>query len=75
MTPAFGHVMLTQYIRVFDEQSEILVNMLQPEAAKGDLFDLWPFLINANIDIITGRYVIILVCTFTIVRETLLLEK
>lgn len=55
MTPAFGHVMLTQDLHVFDEQSKILVNLLQQKAMEAETFDLWPFLINANIDIITGK--------------------
>jgi hypothetical protein len=57
MTPAFGLVMLTQYLEVFNEQGRILVNLLEAKATSGKVFDLWPFLVNANIDIITGKNV------------------
>lgn len=55
MTPAFGLVMLTQYLQVFNEQGQILVSVLESKAVDGETFDLWPFLVNANIDIITGK--------------------
>lgn len=55
MSPAFGVSMLAKYVQVFEKQSKIFVNLLRPKAVSGETFDLWPFLINANIDVITGE--------------------
>jgi len=55
MQPAFALSMLTQYLLVFNEQSRILVDVLKTKAKSGEVFDFWSYVINANIDIITGK--------------------
>jgi len=52
LTPAFGPLMLRQHLKVFQEQAQILVDLLKVEAISGEIFDLWPYLINASIDTI-----------------------
>lgn len=46
--------MLKQYLVVFNEQAKILVKKLEKESQRGKVFDLWLYMANANIDIITG---------------------
>lgn len=47
--------MLNQYACVFNEQASILIEVLRPHANTGRSFDIGPFLVNASIDMITGR--------------------
>lgn len=47
--------MLRQYSIVFGEQARLLVEKLAEQADSGRQFDLWPYMANANVDIITGK--------------------
>ncbi len=47
--------MLQQYLIVFNEQVQILKLKLEKETNSGKMFDLWPYMVNANVDIITGN--------------------
>lgn len=60
-------MMLQQYLIVFNEQVKILVGKLKKEADTGKMFDVWQYMANANIDIITGEE-IVFVC-FVIFRD------
>lgn len=55
MNPAFNASMLRQYSVVFSQQARLLVEKLADQADSGRQFDLWPYMANANVDIITGK--------------------
>ncbi|XP_065213910.1 cytochrome P450 4g1-like [Planococcus citri] len=53
INPAFSTSMLQQYVLVFNQQVKILVRKLRTEADTGRIFDVWQYMANANVDIIT----------------------
>lgn len=55
MNPAFSANMLRQYAVVFSQQARMLAKKLAEQADTGRQFDLWPYMANANVDIITGK--------------------
>uniref|UniRef100_A0AAT9UU85 Cytochrome P450 3638D1 n=1 Tax=Maconellicoccus hirsutus TaxID=177089 RepID=A0AAT9UU85_MACHI len=53
MTPAFSNYMLQQYLHVFNEQSASLAKKLKQLADNDEAFDIWKYVVNMNVDIIT----------------------
>ncbi|KAI9560160.1 hypothetical protein GHT06_014171 [Daphnia sinensis] len=55
LTPTFHFKILEQFIRVFNEQSAILVEKLNDTV--NQQFDIFPFITRCTLDIICGKYV------------------
>ena len=55
LTPAFHFRILEEFLNVFNEQSRILVEMLNEKAQDGGAFDIYPFTTNCTLDIICGK--------------------
>lgn len=56
LTPAFHFRILEEFLRVFNEQSAVLVEKLNVEKAQsGKGFDIYPYTTNCTLDIICGR--------------------
>lgn len=51
ITPAFHFSILENFIEVFAEKSETLVNILKPKA-NGEVFDIYPYITRCALDII-----------------------
>ncbi len=54
MNPAFGSILLKQYLVIFNKQTKLMIELLRRKCDMGASFDVWPYLINANVDTITG---------------------
>lgn len=55
ITPTFHFKILEQFVEVFDQQSNILLNCLEPKADGKTAFNIHPFICSAALDIIAGR--------------------
>ena len=55
INPAFGPAMLQQYFTVFNKQAEILCRRLNEVADTGKMVDIFHFMGDLNLDIITGK--------------------
>ena len=53
LTPAFHFRILEEFLNVFNEQSRVLVEMLNEKAH--DAFDIYPYTTNCTLDIICGK--------------------
>ena len=58
LTPAFHFTILDQFMDVFNEQSDVLVSKLKDTG--GERVNVFPFIAKATLDIICGRWYIIL---------------
>ncbi|XP_034109440.1 cytochrome P450 4d8 [Drosophila albomicans] len=52
ITPTFHFAILEQFVEVFDQQSNICVQRLQQKADGSSIFDVYPFICLATLDII-----------------------
>ena len=55
LTPAFHFRILEEFLNVFNEQSRVLVEMLNEKAHDGRAFDIYPYTTNCTLDIICGK--------------------
>lgn len=55
LTPAFHFGILEQFVQVFNEQSRILVNLLDDKADENEIFNVYPYITNCTLDIICGE--------------------
>ncbi len=54
LTPAFHFKILEDFVHVFNEQSQILVDKLNQVALKEKSFNIFPFITLCTLDIICG---------------------
>ena len=54
LTPAFHFRILEEFLNVFNEQSRVLVEMLNEKAHDRRAFDIYPYTTNCTLDIICG---------------------
>lgn len=54
LTPTFHFKILEEFIRIFNEQSAVLVEKLNEIVDQ--LFDIFPFITRCTLDIICGKY-------------------
>lgn len=47
--------MLQQYLIVFNEHSKVLLKKIHPLANTDKAFDVWSYMINFNLDVITRK--------------------
>lgn len=55
LTPAFHFQVLTDFMEVFYEQSQVMVRQLAPKARADEIFDICPFITRCTLDIISGK--------------------
>lgn len=55
MNPAFSAIMLQQYLIVFNEQSKILTKIIEPLANTDKTVNIWNYMANMNLDVITRK--------------------
>ena len=55
LTPAFHFKILEDFVHVFNEQSQILVDKLNQVAVKEKDFNIFPFITLCTLDIICGK--------------------
>lgn len=53
------NAMLRQFFSVFNEKNQILINNLQKELGKTQMFDLWDYIANTTLDTICRKFNII----------------
>lgn len=53
LTPAFHFGILEQFLQVFNEQSRVLMNLLN-EITESEIFNVYPYITNCTLDIICG---------------------
>ena len=55
ITPTFHFKILEEFVEVFDQQSDILVQRLAKEAEAQRTFDVFPYVCLAALDVIAGE--------------------
>lgn len=55
MTPTFHFKILENFLEVFNEKANLLVNRLSTESDNDKAFDVYPYISNATLDIICGN--------------------
>ena len=55
LTPTFHFRILTDFLEVFNEQANVLVELLEEKCDQGE-FDVFPFITMCALDIICGRF-------------------
>ena len=53
LTPTFHFRILEEFLHVFNEQSRVLVDLLDKKVNQD--FDIYPYITNCTLDIICGR--------------------
>jgi hypothetical protein len=56
ITPTFHFTVLEDFCDVFSENANILINELDKTSSDGKVINIYPFITNAALDIICGKY-------------------
>jgi len=71
LTPAFHFRILDTFLEVFNEQSTILVQILEKKYIDGGTFDIFPHITKCALDVISGKQITFpLACLAWVVSKT-----
>lgn len=63
LTPAFHFKILDDFIDVFTEQSQVLVQKMEKESGKA-AFNIFPYVTLCTLDIVCGKYQLLTTCEY-----------
>ena len=56
LTPAFHFNVLNSFLRIYDEEAQIMLKVLEQEADTGEIFNFFPYVKRCALDVICGWF-------------------